>query len=112
MKTSSVAVTLIAAALHAVEASDCLSNVSNSTIALFSGAPVAFGYNATRPVFCGRQCESLPLCKGWLYVQNGACELYGTEATMLADAPNFFYGACAKSQNSTTTAPLLHAVTR
>lgn len=78
----------------------CLNYIKHDTIGLFSGAPLAFGYDYATASDCAFKCEKLEGCRAWLYVAGGSCELYRNEAVGTASSPNFFYGVCGAPASS------------
>lgn len=78
----------------AAVASDCLSNVQNNTLGIFSSAGFTVSYNYTDSDSCSQYCQSINECQAWTYLKHAECTLYKRPALDTVSIPHFEYGAC------------------
>lgn len=88
-----------ALALTGVQAaSECWTNVHNSTISFSSRAAITFSYDIETATDCLNWCGRVDNCQAWLHVEHGKqCDLYHSAPLSIAPNPGFTFGGCAPS---------------
>ncbi|CAK48459.1 uncharacterized protein BO96DRAFT_344819 [Aspergillus niger CBS 101883] len=102
MKLSSFVISLLLTTVGNASAG-CLDHISANTMAIFSGAPLAFATDYQTGSQCASYCGSLAECMSWLYsVRGGECQLYKGTALSTFSSQHFMYGVCDGHRNLTT----------
>ncbi|KAI9042403.1 glycoside hydrolase family 71 protein [Aspergillus affinis] len=102
---SLIFLTTALALMGAQASSGCWTAVHNETVACFSGAPIAFGFDMDTAADCQHWCGEVEKCHSWLYVAHSSqCDLHRNAALSTSFSSGFTFGGCAPTLANATEA--------
>ena len=99
MRPLSLLAAILASALAESSSSSCWDTMHNSTLAVFSSAPIAFSLDRATASQCQAWCGRVSNCQAWVFVdQLLQCDLHrAAPVNVLPETNGFVFGGCDPS---------------